>query len=84
MFHLTSLRQACNGLREARRGPGTSLGRCCICSPLCSEGSSRTVHVRWGAAIAMDTMDLTFAPTDLHRRFPELTVTSLADILAGR
>ena len=36
------------------------------------------------AAIAMDTMDLTFAPTDLHRRFPELPVTSLADILTQR
>jgi uncharacterized protein YbjT (DUF2867 family) len=36
------------------------------------------------AAIAMDTTDLTFAPTDLHRRFPELAVTSLADILTHR
>jgi NADH dehydrogenase len=36
------------------------------------------------AAIAMDTIDLTFAPTDLHRRFPELPATSLADILAHR
>jgi len=36
------------------------------------------------AAIAMDTMDLTFASTDLHRRFPELPVTPLADILASR
>jgi uncharacterized protein YbjT (DUF2867 family) len=36
------------------------------------------------AAIAMDTMDMTFAPTDLHRRFPELPVTPLADILASR
>jgi uncharacterized protein YbjT (DUF2867 family) len=36
------------------------------------------------AALAMDTMDLTFAPTDLHRRFPELPVTSLADILTRR
>jgi hypothetical protein len=36
------------------------------------------------AAIAMDTIDLTFAPTDLHRSFPELPVTSLADILANR
>jgi NADH dehydrogenase len=36
------------------------------------------------AAIAMDTMDLTFAPTDLHRRFPQLPVTSLADILSHR
>jgi hypothetical protein len=36
------------------------------------------------AAIAMDTVDLTFAPTDLQRRFPELPVTSLADILASR
>jgi NADH dehydrogenase len=36
------------------------------------------------AAIAMDTMDLTFAPTDLHRRFPDLPVTSLADILTHR
>jgi len=36
------------------------------------------------AAIAMDTIDLTFAPTDLHRRFPELPVTSLAGILAQR
>jgi len=36
------------------------------------------------AALAMDTMDLTFLPTALHRRFPELPVTSLADILAHR
>ena len=36
------------------------------------------------AAIAMDTMDLSFAPTVLHRRFPELPVTPLADILASR
>ena len=36
------------------------------------------------AAIAMDTIDLTFAPTDLHSRFPEMPVTSLADILASR
>jgi uncharacterized protein YbjT (DUF2867 family) len=36
------------------------------------------------AAIAMDTMDLTFSPTDLRRRFPELPVTSLAAILASR
>jgi len=35
-------------------------------------------------AIAMDTIDLTFAPTDLHRRFPDLPATSLADILAHR
>ncbi len=36
------------------------------------------------AAIAMDSIDLTFMATDLHRRFPELPVTSLADILAHR
>jgi uncharacterized protein YbjT (DUF2867 family) len=36
------------------------------------------------AAIAMDSIDLTFASTDLHRRFPELPVTSLAEILARR
>jgi uncharacterized protein YbjT (DUF2867 family) len=36
------------------------------------------------AAIAMDTMDLTFAPTDVHRTFPELPVTPLAEILAHR
>jgi uncharacterized protein YbjT (DUF2867 family) len=36
------------------------------------------------AAVAMDTLDLTFTPSDLHRRFPELPVTSLADILARR
>jgi uncharacterized protein YbjT (DUF2867 family) len=36
------------------------------------------------AAIAMDTIDLTFAPTDLHRRFPELPVTSLDGILTQR
>jgi NADH dehydrogenase len=34
------------------------------------------------AAVAMDTTDLTFASTDLHRRLPELPVTSLADILS--
>jgi NADH dehydrogenase len=36
------------------------------------------------AAIAMDTIDLTFAQTGRHRRFPELPVTSLADILTNR
>jgi uncharacterized protein YbjT (DUF2867 family) len=36
------------------------------------------------AAITMDSIDLTFMATDLHRRFPELPVTSLADILAHR
>jgi hypothetical protein len=36
------------------------------------------------AAITMDSIDLTFIATDLHRRFPELPVTSLADILAHR
>jgi NADH dehydrogenase len=36
------------------------------------------------AAIAMDTMDLTFAPTDLRRRFPELPITRLSDILTPR
>jgi hypothetical protein len=32
----------------------------------------------------MDTIDLAFMATDLQRRFPELLVTSLADILAHR
>ena len=36
------------------------------------------------AAIVMDTRDLSFAATDLHRRFPELPVTSLAAILTHR
>lgn len=36
------------------------------------------------AAIAMDTIKLTFTPTDLHRRFPDLPVTPLADILMQR
>jgi NADH dehydrogenase len=36
------------------------------------------------AAMAMDAMDLTFAPAELHRRFPELPMTSLAEILARR
>jgi len=36
------------------------------------------------AAIVMDTIDLTFVPTNLHGRFPESPVTSLADILATR
>jgi NADH dehydrogenase len=36
------------------------------------------------AAMAMDRIDFTFAPTDLYRRFPELPATSLADILARR
>jgi uncharacterized protein YbjT (DUF2867 family) len=36
------------------------------------------------AAIAMDTIDLTFAPTDLQTRFPDMPVTSLANILASR
>ncbi len=36
------------------------------------------------AAITMDGIDLTFTATDLRQRFPELPVTSLADILAHR
>ena len=36
------------------------------------------------AAITMDSIDLTFMATDLHRRFRELPVTSVADILAHR
>jgi uncharacterized protein YbjT (DUF2867 family) len=36
------------------------------------------------AAIAMDTMDLTFAPADPVPGFPELPLASLADILARR
>ncbi len=36
------------------------------------------------AAIVMDTIDLTFVPKDVHGRFPESPVTSLADILATR
>ena len=36
------------------------------------------------AAVAMDTIDLALAPTDLQRRFPELPVTCLADILSRR
>jgi len=32
----------------------------------------------------MDSIDLTFMATDLHRRFPELSVTSLDEILAHR
>jgi NADH dehydrogenase len=36
------------------------------------------------AALAMDTIDLTFAPSDLDRRFLELPLTTLADILARR
>jgi NADH dehydrogenase len=36
------------------------------------------------AAIAMDSHDLTFTPTDLSGRFPQLPVTALADILARR
>jgi uncharacterized protein YbjT (DUF2867 family) len=36
------------------------------------------------AAIVMDRIDLRFVATDLHRRFPDLPVTSVADILAHR
>jgi len=36
------------------------------------------------AAIAMDTADLTFEATDLHQKYPELPVTSLADVLGRR
>jgi uncharacterized protein YbjT (DUF2867 family) len=36
------------------------------------------------AAVTMDSIDLTFTATDVRRRFPELPVTSLADILAQR
>jgi NADH dehydrogenase len=36
------------------------------------------------AAITMDSIDLTFTATDLHRKFPELPVTSVADVLAHR
>jgi len=33
-------------------------------------------------ALAMDRADLTFDPTDLHQRYPELPSTTLADVLA--
>jgi hypothetical protein len=36
------------------------------------------------AAVAMDTIDLTFAPADQHGRLSGLPATSLADILASR
>ena len=36
------------------------------------------------AAITMDRIDLTFNATEIHRRFPELPVTSLAEILKRR
>ena len=84
MCRSTSLRQACNGRRSARRRPGMFLARCCACSPPCSDPSSRIVPVRFVRRLRWTRIDLTFAPTDLHRRFPELPVTSLADILARR
>ena len=43
---------------------------------------SRARQIR--AAIAMDTIDLTFIATDLRRSFPELPISSLADILTRR
>ena len=36
------------------------------------------------AAVTMDSMDMTFASADLRGRFPDLAVTSLADVLAHR
>jgi uncharacterized protein YbjT (DUF2867 family) len=36
------------------------------------------------AAVTMDSIDLTFTQVDLHCRFPDLPVTSLADILTRR
>lgn len=36
------------------------------------------------AAIAMDTLNLTFVPSDLHRTFPDFHTTSVLDMLAHR
>ncbi len=36
------------------------------------------------AAVVMDTIDMTFLATDFHGRFPDLAVTSVADVLAQR
>ncbi len=80
----TRLRQGCSARRDARRRPGMCLARCCACLPPCSDPSSRIVPVRFVRRSRWTRIDLTFAPTDLHRRFPELPVTSLADILARR
>lgn len=41
---------------------------------------ARQIH----AAIAMDTMNLTFVPTDLRRTFPDFHTTSVLNILAHR
>jgi hypothetical protein len=34
-----------------------------------------------GAGIAFDTVDMTFDPSDLRRRFPQIELTRLADVL---
>ena len=84
MCRSTSWRHGLQRAAGARRRPDMSLGRCCACSPPRSDLIQPNRARQMRAAIAMDTIDLTFAPTDLHRRFPELPVTSLADILANR
>ena len=80
----TSLRQDCNGRRSARRRPGTFLARSCASSRPCSDPSNRIVPVRCVRRSRWTRIDLTFMATDLHRRFPELPVTSLAEILKRR
>jgi uncharacterized protein YbjT (DUF2867 family) len=48
-------------------------------------GAIRPEIARQGrAALAMDTESFSFAPAEIHRRYPDLPITSISDVLAQR
>jgi uncharacterized protein YbjT (DUF2867 family) len=82
-----SFNELASGLQQAsgRTAPARHVPRAILLALAAVLGPVRPNRARqMRAAIAMDSSDLTFAPTDLRRRFPELPVTSLADILKQR
>jgi NADH dehydrogenase len=74
------LQKASGRTATPRHVPRTML--CLLAAVLGPFQPNRARQMR--AAIAMDTIDLAFAPTDLHRRFPDMPLTSLAGILTQR
>jgi NADH dehydrogenase len=48
-------------------------------------GAIRPEIARQGrAALAMDTGSFSFTPAEIHRRYPDLPITSVSDVLARR
>ncbi|HEY1912491.1 MAG TPA: NAD(P)H-binding protein [Vicinamibacterales bacterium] len=74
------LQQASGRTAPPRHVPRTALRLLAIALRPIKPNRARQM----GAAVVMDTSDLAFAPTDLHRRFPDVPMTSIADIIGRR